>query len=202
MERLRVHAIPYSTNVERVTLAAAIKGLEVDLIEHDPADRDALVALSGQQLVPVAEFGGEVVADSIAILRRLEATYPEPALWPADPAARAEAEIFIEWFNEVWKRAPNALDADGPPPDGVRHTAATRASVGLFEAMLGARRWLVGESAGIADVCAYPFLRYAVDKPADDDDERFHAILHELLAPGSHPRLDDWVARVRRLLAA
>ena len=67
--------------------------------------------------------------------------------------------------------------------------------------MLGARRWLAGESVGIADVCAYPFLRYAVDEPAAGDDERFHAILHELLAPGAHPRLDDWVARVRRLLA-
>lgn len=51
----------------------------------------------------------------------------------------------------------------------------------------------------IADVCAYPFLRYAVDEPAAGDSEPFHAILHDLLSPGTHSRLDAWVGRVAEL---
>lgn len=56
-----VHRIPYSTNVERVALAAGHKGIEVEWVDHDPADRRALVDFSGQELVPAAEIEGEVV---------------------------------------------------------------------------------------------------------------------------------------------
>ena len=49
---------------------------------------------------------------------------------------------------------------------------------------------------GIVDVCVFPFLKYAVLDPAADDDERFHAILADLLRADEHPLLDDWVRRV------
>ena len=107
---LRVHRVPYSTNVERVALALAHKGLTATCGDVDPADRGALVALSGQDLVPVLEAGDEVVADSTAILRWLDDRYPGAPLWPQDPAERAGADIAVAWFNEVWKRAPNAIE--------------------------------------------------------------------------------------------
>src|SRR5919199_3004239 len=103
---LRVHRIPFSTNVERVALAAGHKGLEVEWIDHDPADRSAIRALSGQDLVPVAEIDGEVVFDSMRIVERIEALAPDPPLYPHDLAQRGAVDVFIEWFNEVWKRPP------------------------------------------------------------------------------------------------
>ncbi len=69
---LRVHRVPHSTNVERVALALAHKGLPVTWVDVDPGDRSAVRALSGQDLVPVLEAGDEVVADSTAILRWLD----------------------------------------------------------------------------------------------------------------------------------
>lgn len=98
---LRVHRIPFSTNVERVALAAAHKGLAVEWVDHDHADRSEVRALSGQDLVPVAELDGEVVVDSMRIVERLEALAPDPPLYPEDPAARARVDVFVEWFNEV-----------------------------------------------------------------------------------------------------
>jgi len=99
---LRVHRIPFSTNVERVALAAAHKGLAVEWVDHDPADRSAARALSGQDLVPVAELdGGEVLVDSTRILERLEILVPDPPLYPRDPAAHARVQVFVEWFNEM-----------------------------------------------------------------------------------------------------
>src|SRR5213078_2296204 len=107
--RVTVHRIPVSTNVERIALAAAHKGIGVDWVDHDPADRSAIRALSGQDFVPVAELDGQVIVDSPVILRELERRVADPPLWPAEPARRAEADVFVDWFNRVWKIAPNRM---------------------------------------------------------------------------------------------
>ena len=96
MPTLRVHRIPFSTNVERVALAAGHKGLEVEWVDHDPRDRSAVRALSGQDLVPVAELDGEVVVDSMRIVERIERLAPEPPLYPRDPAGRARVQVFVD----------------------------------------------------------------------------------------------------------
>lgn len=198
---IRVHRIPFSTNVERVALACGLKGVAVEWVDHDVADRAALIELSGQPLVPVAEFGSDVVADSVAIIERLELEQPAPRLFPGDPGERALAEIFVEWFNGVWKLPPNALDAEPPPSPSEAAPLLTRmrAWTELLDRRLAGSAYLLGPEIGIADVCAYPFLRYAVDAPDGDDDERFHAILHRALAPGSHPHVDAWVGRIAEL---
>jgi glutathione S-transferase len=185
---LRVHRIPFSTNVERIALAAAHKGIAVEWIDHDPTDRSAIRALSGQDFVPVAEIDGRVVVDSPVILRELERRVPEPALWPAEPARRAEADIFVDWFNRVWKVAPNRMAGD-------QDAAELRGSRDRFEALLHGRDFLLGDTFGIADVIAFPFLKYAASiEPGDPD--AFHHILAEHLALGEdHVRLRGWIAR-------
>jgi glutathione S-transferase len=193
---LRVHRVPFSTNVERVALAAGHKGLEVEWVDHEPADRGAVLALSGQELVPVAELGGEVIRGSMRIVERIEAEHPAPPLLPADPAAAARARIFVAWFDRVWKGPPNALDSDPEPPDADALRRRARGWTTLFEDLLAAGPYLAGERVGLEDVAAFPFLRYAVADPAPGDHDRFHRILAELLRPGPHPRLDEWVARV------
>src|SRR5690242_20430628 len=95
---LRVYRIPFSTNVERVALALAHKGLAAEWIDVDPAARTPVRRASGQDLVPVLDDDGVVVADSTAILRHLEERYPDPPLFPRDPARRAELECFLDWF--------------------------------------------------------------------------------------------------------
>jgi glutathione S-transferase len=186
---LRVHRIPFSTNVERVALAAGHKGLEVEWVDHDPADRSAIRRLSGQELVPVAEIDGEVVFDSTRIVERLELLAPEPPLYPRDPHARAEVAIFVEWFNEVWKALPNAIAAGDEDPALRERLAAWQSR---FEDLLDGREYLFGEF-GAADVFAFPFLKYAEAPPDPADADPFHAVLRELSAP---PRLRAWIARV------
>jgi glutathione S-transferase len=194
----RVLRIPWSTNVERVALGFAHKGLEVEWVDVDPENRDAVRALSGQELVPVLETDeGEVVADSTAILRWLERRVPEPPLWPADPGPRAEADVFVDWFNRVWKVAPNAIaDGEGDPQ---AHAAELRGSLERFEALLTGRDFLLGDAFGIADVTAFPFLKYAVLlDPADE--EEFHLVLARHLAlEGRRPALEAWIRRVDAL---
>jgi glutathione S-transferase len=196
---IRVHRIPHSTNVERVALAAGHKGIEVEWVDHDPADRSAVLAISGQSLVPIAELSGVVIRGSMRIVDQLEALRPDPPLVPADPAEHARARVFVSWFDRVWKGPPNALDTDPEPPDADALRSRARQWTLWCDAMLSDSPFLGGEELGLADVCAFPFLKYAVVDPEPGDEERFHAILVELLRADQHPRLDEWVRRVDAL---
>ena len=200
---MRVHRIPFSTNVERVALAAGHKGLEIEWVDHDPEDRSALVALSGQELVPVLEHDGRVLTDSPRILEYLEERFPEPPLLPREAARRAEVRVFCDWFNRVWKRAPNLLAHEETKPDPdprrlVELGGRISATLPLFEELLTGREFLLGELT-LADVTAFPFLRYATDRD-ESDTERFHAILREhLQLGGAFPRLVAWIDRMDAL---
>jgi glutathione S-transferase len=198
---VRILRIPFSTNVDRIALALAHKGLEATWVDVDPADRSEVVAISGQDLVPVLIAGGEVVTDSTRILRWLEARYPDPPLWPSEPAARAQADVFAEWFNEVWKGPPNRL-ADGAarPGDAER----LRGWVDRFEAMLDGRDFLLGDRLTVADVLAFPFLLYGARPLPPGDTDPFHAVLAEAMpiATGPFPRLRAWIERMDALGAS
>ena len=199
---LRCYRIPYSTNVERVSLALAHKQLDVEWIEVDPGDRSEVERVSGQPLVPVLVDRDRVVVDSTTILRHLEELRPEPRLFPVVPSERAEVDVFVEWFNRVWKGPPNEIDAERAKaqPDQHRIAALGQELTGaleLFEDLLDGRNYLYGEFS-VADCIAFPFLKYAVFHD-EDDDEPFHEILREFLALNGHGRLAGWIRRVDAL---
>lgn len=189
---LAVYRVPFSTNVERVALAAGHKGLVIDWIDVDADDRSLVEAVSGQRLVPVLVAGEEVVTDSPLILEWLEARFPERPLLPADPARRAEVRVFVDWFNRVWKRAPNAIADDGPT-DAL--AAIMRAHVELFESLLAEREHLFGEF-GLADATSFPFLKYASLGCAPDDTELFHHVLVDYQTLRKDSPIHAWVTRV------
>ena len=198
---LRLFRAPFSTNVERVALALAFKGIDVESVVISYSDRSPVVEVSGQGLVPVLVDGSEVIPDSVRILRHLEQSRPDPPLFPRDPARRAELDVFLEWFNEVWKVAPNAIEdeREGDAPDDRRIQGLARRmrnSLDLFEGLLDGRDHLLGDEFSAADCAAFPFLKYGVMRePADD--ELFHLILEEHLAlDDEHPGLRDWILRV------
>ena len=201
---IRVYRFAFSTNVERVALALAHKGLAVTSVEVDPKDRRLVREVSGQDLVPTIvdeNNGGKVVFDSMEIVRYLEQRYPQKPLYPADPARRAEMLVFIDWFNRVWKRPPNDIEAEmgKPAPDRARIDAWGAAMVGaldLFEAMLQGRDYLMGDFSA-ADCAAFPFVKYGLLKLPPGDDYLFHKILVDWQPIGkAHPRLSSWIRRV------
>jgi glutathione S-transferase len=197
---VRVYRIPFSTNVERVALAAAHKGVAVEWIDVDPSDRTDVERISGQPLVPVLVDDGQVVADSTAILRYLESHVLEPPLFPRARARRAEVDVFLDWFNRVWKRAPNEIEAERNQaiPDQPRVEARGRelmTALDLFEDLLDGRDYLFGDFSA-ADCAAFPFLKYAVLHD-EADTEAFHLILREFQTlGGQHSNVDAWIRRV------
>src|SRR4051812_25596871 len=205
---MRIHAIPHSTNVQRVALALGLKGVAVEeWIEHDPDDRAEVRAVSGQDLVPVVETDdGRVLTDSMPIVAWIDATWPDRApLYPADPAARREVEAFIAFFDFVWKVPPNAIDAEqrAAAPGAGRIAAWVAQLRGWqhgFDALLADRPYLFGAAPGAADICAYPFLRFTTSSDPDDDD-LFHGVLIEHLGhdAGQHRRLAAWIERMAEI---
>jgi len=147
----------------------------------------------------VIDDGGVVVSDSPAILRHLDERHPDPPLFPADSARRAELDVFLDWFDRVWKLAPNAIEAD--PSRTVELAAIMNGHLDLFEAMLGGRDHLMGDAFSAADCAAYPFLKYALARDPEDD-EAFHVILDEHQSAEGRPGLAEWITRVSGRVSA
>ena len=200
---IRLYRAPWSTNVERVTLALGHKGLNAESIWIDYGDRTPVEQVSGQPLVPVVDLDGEIVFDSPRILERLEVLHPDPPLFPADPARRTELDIFTEWFQHVWKRPPNEIERIlGLPetdPDQIAELAGLmRDWLDFFESMLNGREFLFGDEFSAADCIAYPFLKYAAGRDSEDD-ELFHRVLDDYQSVEGRPRLGAWIERIAAL---
>ena len=202
---LTLYRVEMSTNVERVALALAHKGLKVKSVVMPFGDRTEVRKVSGQDLVPVLVDDGKVVVDSMEIVRYLEEKFADtPPLYPKDPARRADCMVFIDWFNRVWKRPPNDMEAELTKPEGQRDLKrverlgrAMQGYLDLFEQMLTGRDYLLGEFSA-ADIAAFPFVRYATIQDPNDP-HLFHKILVDHQKPGKdHPRVVDWIARMNR----
>jgi glutathione S-transferase len=201
---IRLYRAPYSTNCERVALAMAHKGLEAESVVIDYSNRSLVEKVSGQGLVPVIDDDGTVVADSTEIMRHLERRHPDPPLFPGDPSEAAELDVFLEWFNEVWKTASNEIEdqlASGDPDRGAIEREAARMAGWLdrFERMLEGRDYLMGNSVSAADFAAFPFLKFAAIRDPEDD-ELYHRICDDYQQLGDdHPNLAAWIARIDAL---
>ena len=200
---VRLYRAEWSTNCERVGLALAHKGIEAQSVLIEYSNRGPVEAISGQGFVPVIEDAGEVIHDSVAIMRHLDRRTPDPPLFPTEASHRAGVDIFIEWFERVYKAAPNAIEAeletDSPDQALVERLGAEmQARLDVFEGLLAGADHLLGP-LGAGDFVAYPFLKYALHRdPADD--ELFHVILerHQPLGD-SHPSLSAWIERIAQL---
>jgi len=197
---VRLYRAEWSTNCERVGLALAYKGIAAQSILIEYSNRQPVIAISGQPLVPVIEDAGQVINDSVSIMRHLERRTPDPPLFPTDRARAAEVDLFIDWFERVYKEPPNAIEAElgneKPDEDRIaKLSAAMRERLDVFERLLEGRDYLFGEF-GAADCVAYPFLKYAAGRdPADD--ETFHVILTEHQPLGKeHKNLRAWIERM------
>ena len=84
----------------RVRIALTEKGVEYETVVIDLRDRpDWLYEKNPLGKVPVIEEDTFVLPESEVIMEYLEERYPEPALLPADPAARARVRLVIQRFD-------------------------------------------------------------------------------------------------------
>ena len=141
---------PYAARA-RITLAE--KGIAYDTVEIDLSDRPAwLYEKNPLGRVPVYEEDeGLVLPESEVIMEYLEERFPEPALWPVDPAERALGRLWLKRFDDRFGDAYYAARRrDGGDELDARLAELDRA--------LEAQPYLSGREYGLADVGYVPWI--------------------------------------------
>ena len=136
----------------RARIVLAEKGLSYETVEIDLSDRPAwLYAKNPSGRVPVLEEdGGLVLPESPVIMEYLEERFPDPPLWPADPAERALGRLWLDRFDVRL---------------GDDYYAARRGDQSLLDARLAeldaaleAQPFLSGREYGLADIGYVPWI--------------------------------------------
>jgi glutathione S-transferase len=163
----------------RVRIALAEKGLEYETVVIDLDDRPAWIyGKNPLGRVPVLEEDAFVLAESAVIDEYLEDRYPEPALWPVDPADRALGRMLVHRFDDLSR--PYYALRRGEEGAAERFDAALAELDGLLEA----QPFLSGREFGLADVAYVPWILRARDR------------MEVELTP--FPAVADWVSRLEQ----
>ena len=157
----------------RARIALAWKGIPyeyraVDLARDGGEQNTAayVAEINPLSQVPVLELDdGRRIAQSLAILEYLEERYPQPALLPSEPWARARARQLAEIINagiQPFQNTPTmgyvAGTLRGDVPAWLRHFLGRGLRALEQTARETAGTFLVGSQPTFADVCLVPQL--------------------------------------------
>ena len=160
----------------RVRIVLAEKGLEYQTVIVDLDERPAWIyAKNPLGKVPVLEEDDFVVPESAVIMEYLEERYPEPPLWPADPAGRAAGRLLVERFDQLSRPYYALRRGDEEARSKLQERLIDLGSLLMMNA------FLTGPDFGIADAAYLPWILRARENLDVD------------LEP--HPALADWVSR-------
>lgn len=190
---LKIWGRANSANVKKVLWVAEELGLPYERINAGGAfgglDTPEYRALNPMGLVPVLQDGELTLFESNVIVRYLAARYGAGTLWLADPAARARAEMWMDWNHTVGFTMRDAIFGLLRTPPEKRDMAAIERSVAesarlvaIADAALRKSPWLSGDAFGLGDVPFGSYLHTWLALPVDHAD---------------HPALADWYARLR-----
>ena len=176
----------------RVRIVLAEKELDYETVVVDLDDRPAWIYEKNPLgRVPVLEEGAFVLPESAVIMEYLEERYPEPSLWPADPAERAAGRLLVERFDQL-SRPYYALRRGDEEARGRLGDELAK-----LDGLLAGQAFLTGREFGIADAAYLPWILRAESMLGVDLDQS--AALAEWVArSGERPS----VAAETSLLAA
>ncbi|MEZ6183742.1 MAG: glutathione S-transferase family protein [Planctomycetota bacterium] len=168
MADLILHELTPSPNNVKVRVALGYKGLDYTrkplTFTSYPGDRSGIVELSRQPRLPVLQHGDVKLFDSGAILRYLEANFPQTKpIFVTDHTQFSEIETW-EFYSKA-KIGPalgmlfgQAFAPEVDPAVIERGNALLHENTAELEAALATKPWLVGDHLTAADiVVASPF---------------------------------------------
>ena len=155
----------------RVRIALNLKGLPYEYaavhIAKGEHRQGAYAAVSADHLVPMLEVDGLRLSQSLAIIEYIDTQYPEPALIPQDPAARAQVQGLAQSIAceihpinnlRVLKYLTKTLNV-GEDAKNTWYRHWVRDGLESFErqlAQLPASNYCFGPTPTIADCCLVP----------------------------------------------
>jgi glutathione S-transferase len=138
----------------RVRIVLAEKEVEHEPVAIDLDDRPAWIYEKNPSgKVPVLEEDdGFVLPESAVIMEYLEEVFPEPALLPVTPAARALARVWIDRFADRLGDTYYAVRRGERPRAELEHQLAA------IDAAVAGRPFLAGAEYGLADIAYLPWI--------------------------------------------
>jgi glutathione S-transferase len=172
-----LYHFPTSPFSRRVRLAFAHKGLPLALRDarNDPDAAAELPALSALGRIPLLVDGDLMLADSRAILQWLDATHPEPPLWPRErgPLARAlglvvQLDGAIDVMADLGTRLFELADHPAWPAVRDRALGRARGALQTVADVAAGRvgRPLVGDTWGAVDMAVLIAVLWMEGLPA------------------------------------
>ncbi|HET7663636.1 MAG TPA: maleylacetoacetate isomerase [Rhodanobacteraceae bacterium] len=159
---------------------------------------DSYRKLHPQELVPTLLHGQRMLRQSLAIVEYLDETWPNPALLPPSPRARAQARALAQVvacdIHPIGNlRVLQYLDHECGMPQVEREQWSRhwieqgfKAFEAMLEEDLSRGRFCCGDTPGLADICLIPqvynALRWGVDMQAFPTINAIHAACQELEA--------------------
>jgi glutathione S-transferase len=161
---MKLYSGPLSMFGAKAEIAAHEKGLAFELVMvpfemktlYQPKHPEVL-RINPKRQVPVLIDGDLEIFDSTQIFEYLESIKPEPALWPAEPKARARARLLEHKSDEVYfPPIVRLMGLQGTPDDpaAVEARAAARSFYDGMEEAIADKEWLAG-SYSYADIAFY-----------------------------------------------
>ncbi len=183
---------PLSMFGAKAEIAVAEKGVACEVTHvpftlktlYEPKHPD-VVRINPKGQVPVLLDDGVEVFDSTQIFEYLETVCPDPALWPAAPAPRAEARLMELRSDEIF--FPHVISLMGlvGDPKGAAALAEKAGIIAYYdevEGQLATRSYMAGDTYSYADIAFIMAHYFAVFLGAD-------------LGP-DHARLSSWRQRI------
>ena len=154
MTLLRLYSGPLSMFGAKAEIALREKGIEFDLVmvpfakgdRYDPKHPEVM-RINPKNQVPVLVDGRVELFNSTQIFEYLEDAFPDPALWPRDIKARAEArQLELKSDEIIFMNIARLFGLEETPDDPVAVAARAKAQEHYadMEAQLAGRDYLAG----------------------------------------------------------
>lgn len=102
MPEIVLHQFEISPFCQKVAKALSHKGLSFSVVNYNGIRAIAVGRLASTGKLPVLDIDGKRIHDSTEIAVYLDSAFPDqPALFPSDPAVKAQVELWEDWSDEV-----------------------------------------------------------------------------------------------------
>ncbi len=144
----------------RVRMVLAEKGVTVDVIDVDPANKpEELAEVNPYNSVPTLLDRDLVLYEANVIMEYLDERFPHPPLLPVYPVQRALSRLWITRIDKEWSPKVDLLMAGKG-----RETVLTKARKELRESLIAVapifaeRPFFMNEEFSLVDCCVAPIL--------------------------------------------
>lgn len=170
-----------SVNVQKAIWALEEAGVPYDRIDaglqFGKLDTESYGALNPNRRIPTLIDGDTVVWESNAVVRYIAAKWSEGDMWPADPAERAAADMWMDWVQTtvMGPFVPVFWGLVRTPPDQrdmgliVEKAIECGHVLQLLDAALARRDYVAGDRFTMGDIpigaVSWRYLNMHIERP-------------------------------------